>query len=358
MITGIERLNAAIKGEILDRIPVFCNLVDQGAKELGMSLQEYYAKGEYVAEGQIRMREKYGYDNVWSLFYVGKEAELLGCRKILFAQDGPPNVQDFVIKSYEDIPKLQIPDNIIDHPAFQEELTCLRLLKAEVGGKYSIVAYITSSMTLPVLLMGMEKWLELLLWGPPDLRDELLSKCHEFFTREMAAYRKAGADALVYSNPFGSTDTIPLKFFREHALPWIEKDVNAVGAEGLVYYCGTSRMNAVLDVVIERTGITAYNLSPFDDVVEGKRIIAGRALTVGILNDLKLIDWSHDEIRCEVKRILEAGMPGGKFVFGTMGMPYCIPEENINTMLEAAYEFGSLRPQECESSAFAVKAEL
>ena len=78
MITGIERLIAAANGDVLDRIPVFCNQLDQGARELGLSLEEYYSKGEYVAEGQLRMREKYGYDNVWSLFYVGKEAELLG----------------------------------------------------------------------------------------------------------------------------------------------------------------------------------------------------------------------------------------------------------------------------------------
>ncbi len=45
MITGIERLNAAIKGKILDRIPVFCNLLDQGAEELRLSLEEYYSKG-------------------------------------------------------------------------------------------------------------------------------------------------------------------------------------------------------------------------------------------------------------------------------------------------------------------------
>jgi hypothetical protein len=52
MITGIERLNAAIKGEVLDRIPVFCNLLDQGAKELGLSLEEYYSKGNMSPKGK------------------------------------------------------------------------------------------------------------------------------------------------------------------------------------------------------------------------------------------------------------------------------------------------------------------
>ena len=49
--------------------------------------------------------------------------------------------------------------------------------------------------------------------------------------------------------------------------------------------------------------------------------------------------------RRETKRIIEAGMPGGKFLFGT-GLRHCkIPEANIRAMLAAAYEFGSLEMQ-------------
>ncbi|MBA4384630.1 MAG: uroporphyrinogen decarboxylase [Anaerolinea sp.] len=341
MITGMNRLVAAINGETFDRIPVFCNLLDQGAKELGMSLQKYYSNGEYVAEAQIKMREKYGYDNVWSVFYVGKEVELLGCDKVIYAPDGPPNVEDFIIKTYDDIHKLQIPESISDHPKFQEQLKCLRILKSEVGGKYPICAYISSSMTLPALLMSMEKWMELLFMGPAEVRDELIAKCHNFFVKETNAYREAGADVIIYSNPFGSTDTEPMKYFMEHSLPWIEKDIAAVGTTGIVYYCGSSRFNKVIDIVFERTGLGVYYLSPLDDIAEGKKIIAGRGLTCGVINDIKLIDWSKDEIRHEVKRMVEAGMPGGKFLFGTLFMPYNIPEENIRTMLEAVYEFGS-----------------
>ncbi len=341
MITGMDRLVAAIKGELSDRIPVFCNLIDQGAQELGIPLQEYYTSGKHVAEAQLTMRENYGYDNLWSLFYVGKEAELLGCQKILFSKSGPPNVEDYVIKKFDDIVRLQVPDEITAHPAFTEELTCLKILRREAGGRYPICAYISSSMTLPAMLMGMEKWFELLFLGPFDLRDELLARCHEFFVKEVKAYRDNGADVLVYSNPFGSTDTVSMKFFLEHSLPWIEKDIAAVGTAGMVYYCGTSRFNRVIDIVLDRTGLGVYYLSPLDDVAEGKRMIAKRGLTCGVINDIKLIDWDKETIRNEVKRLIEAGKPGGKFLFGTGVMPYNIPEENIRTMLAAAYEFGS-----------------
>ena len=342
MMTGMERLVAAIDGSPADRIPVFCNLLDQGAKELGLSLEEYSSNGEHVAEAQLRMRKRYGYDNLWSLFYVGKEAELLGCKKIIFAEDGPPNVGEMVIKKYADIEKLRVPDDIASHPAFAEELKCLRILKAEAGGKYPICAYLTASMTLPAILMGMEKWMQLLMMGPEELRDELLFKCSDFFRKQVAAYRAAGADVLIYSNPFGSTDFIPRKFFDTLSIPWIERDLAQGGTAGIVYYCGSARFNDVIETVVERLGIKVFYLSPMDDIREGKQLVAGRGLTCGVINDIRLIDWSKDEITAEVKRMVDAGKSGGRFLFGTLVMPYGIPEENIRTMLEAAYELGKL----------------
>jgi uroporphyrinogen decarboxylase len=345
MTTAMQRLVAAIQGESADRIPVFCNLIDQGARELGMSLKAYYSKGEYVAEGQLRMLEKYGHDNVWGLFYVGREAELLGCREIIFAENGPPNVVDFVIKSHADIGALQVPEDIGAHPLFEEELNCMRLLKNAVGGKHPICAYISSSMTLPAMLMGMEKWMELLFLGPARERDELLHKCHDFFAKEVRAFRQAGADVLVYSNPFGSTDTVPMKFFMQSSLPWIEKDIAAVGTQGIVYYCGMSRLNRVLDIVLEKTGIGVCYLSPLDDIARGKAIVGGRALTAGVINDIKLIGWTPAQVRQEVERMLAAGMPGGRFFFGTGVMPLDIPQENIRAMLEAAFEYGTCKSE-------------
>ncbi len=111
-MTPLEILVAAATGQPAPRIPVFCNLLDQGARELGMHAKDYFANGEHVAEAQLRMLRRYGHDNVWCLHYVGKEAELLGCRDILFSNDGAPNVADYVIKNWDDIAKFEIPADI------------------------------------------------------------------------------------------------------------------------------------------------------------------------------------------------------------------------------------------------------
>ncbi len=343
MITGMDRLVAAINGEKSDRIPVFCNLFDQGAKELGMGIEEYYTKGEYVAEAQLKMREKYGYDNVWNLFYVGKEAELFGCQKILYAEKGPPNVQEYVIKNYEDIHKLEVPKELETHPAFEQTLKCTKILKESVGGKYPICAYITSGMTLPALLMGMDRWFELMFFGPKDVRDELIEKCTQLFRLQLEAYRAAGTDVFVYSNPFGSTDFISLKHYDEISMPHMQRERDGMDKSGLVYYCGSARFNKVIERVLDRLGLGVFYLSPLDDVAEAKNIIGKRALTCGVINDIKLVDWTPAQVRAEVKRIIDAGRhkEESRFLFGTLVMPYDIPEENIKAMCDAAYEYGS-----------------
>jgi len=339
-MTPLDILNAAISGQPAPRIPVFCNLLDQGARELGLSQQAYYAKGEQVAEGQLRMRARYGYDNVWSLFYVGKEAELLGCREILYAENGAPNVAHFVIQDYDDVAKLQVPDDLTAHPAWAETATCLKILREEVGGTHPICAYLTASTTLPALLMGMDKWMELLTMGPPDVRDELLRKCCDFVQKEAAAYRAAGADVLLYSTPFGSTYFSGMKRFREFAMPWMKRDLAPGGVDGIVYYCGMAPFNNVIGQVMEELGIYLHYLSPQADLAEAKSIVGPRGLTCGVIDDIKMIHWTPEQTRAEARRICEIGAPGGHFLFGTGVMPQAIPEANIRAMLEAAFAYG------------------
>jgi uroporphyrinogen decarboxylase len=341
-MTALNILTAAIDGTKARRIPVFCNMLDHGARELGMSQREYYAKGEHVAEGQLRLRSRYGYDNVWSLFYVGREAELLGCRDILYSEDGPPNVADFVIKTLDDIARLEVPDDITAHPVWAETGKCLEILRREVGDTHPICAYITASTTLPAILMGMESWLGLLLNGPIELRDELLRKCSDFCRKEIAAYRAGGANVLVYSTPFGSTSFVGMKRLQEMILPWMKRDLATNGPANIVYYCGMAPFNNVIDTIMNELGIGSYYISPIADLAEAKTIIGTRALTCGVIDDIKMIRYTPKETREEVKRICEIGKPGGHFLFGTGVMPESVPEANIRSMIDAAFEYGRL----------------
>ncbi len=341
-MTPLEILGAAVSGAPAPRIPVFCNLLDQGARELGMAQKDYYSRGEHVAEAQLKMLARYGHDNVWSLSYVGVEAELLGCREILFADNGSPNVADFVIKSYDDIARLEVPADISAHPAWARTAECMKILRDEVGATHAICAYITASTTLPSILMGMDKWMELLTTGPVDVRDELLRKCSDFCRQELAAYRAAGANVLVYSTPFGSTYFVGRKRFDDLSMPWMKRDLAPGGSGGIVYYCGMAPFNNVIEKVMAELDIGVYYISPLADLAEAKAILGTRALTCGVIDDIRMIHWTPEQTRAEVRRLCEIGKPGGHFLFGTGVMPMAIPEANIRAMIEAAFEYGTM----------------
>lgn len=341
-MTPLEILAAAASGAPAPRIPIFCNLLDQGARELGMHAKEYFSKGESVAEAQLRMLKRYGHDNVWSLHYVGKEAELLGCEDILFADDGVPNVADFVIKSLDDIAKLEIPADITQVPAWQSIADCMAILRSEVGDTHPICAYLTASTTLPSILMGMDKWMELFLTGPFDVRDELLRKCSDFFQQHIRALRAAGANVLIYSSPFGSPYFVSKHTIENTVLPWMRRDLQPGGVEDVVYYCGMAPFNDVIDLVFDELNIKTHHVSPLADLAEAKRLINTRGMTCGVIDDIKMIHWTEQQTRAEVKRIIDIGKPGGHFLFCNGVMPMTVPEANVRAMVEAAFEYGRL----------------
>lgn len=341
-MTPLELLVAAIEGTPAPRVPIFCNLLDQGPRELGMHAKDFYQKGEHVAEAQLRLLQRYGHDNVWSLHYVGKEVELLGCDNILFTDDGAPNVAHHVIQNWEDITKFEVPADITEHPAWQSIDDCLSILRREVGTTHPVCAYVTASTTLPALLMGMDKWMELFLIGPFDLRDELILKCSDFVQRHITALRAAGANIIVYSSPFGSPYFINKKMIETLVLPWMQRDLKD-GTHDMVYYCGTAPFNSVIDLVFDELDIVSFYLSPMADLAEAKNLVTRRqrGLACGLIDDISMIHWTPEQTRAEVKRIMDIGKPGGHFLFGTGVMPLAIPEANIQALLAAAFEYGS-----------------
>ena len=65
-MTSMDRVMTALSHEEPDRVPVFLMLTMHGARELGVSIREYFARAEHVVEGQLRMHRKYGHDCLYA----------------------------------------------------------------------------------------------------------------------------------------------------------------------------------------------------------------------------------------------------------------------------------------------------
>jgi uroporphyrinogen decarboxylase len=110
--------------------------------------------------------------------------------------------------------------------------------------------------------------------------------------------------------------------------------------DNLVYYCGMAPFNNVIRQVMDELRICVHYISPLADLAEAKAIIGSEGLTCGVIDDIKMIHWTPEQTRAEVKRMCEIGMVGQHFLFGTGVMPLGVPQANIDAMLAAAFEYG------------------
>ncbi|MDC7234037.1 MAG: uroporphyrinogen decarboxylase family protein [Spirochaetales bacterium] len=341
MSSARQRFGDLMSGQLPDRVPVVCNLLEQGAKEMGMSIKDYYSKGENVAYGQIRLIEKYGHDVAWAFHYTASDAEMLGSKKSIFPDDGPPNVGHLIIKSIEDIHKLKIDSRIFNTKSHQELLKTIDILKTELGKEYPILSAVVGSYSMPAILMGIEKWMELLFTPQAGEAVNLLyEKCSQFVNLRCQALLEAGVDMIIYNNPLASAAFITADEFKKKALPWIHKDVQTTGTAGMVYFNGGGEINPMLPALVEHSGFGAFYINPMDDIREAKQIVNGKGLVAAPINDIKLLRFNEEEVKNEVERIISEGKEGGGFIFGTLVMPYGIPEHTIRSMINVAKQAG------------------
>ena len=74
-MTSMQRVLTTLGHKEPDRIPLFLLLTMHGAKELGLSIKDYFSKAENVVEGQLKLRKKYRNDCIYNFFYAPVEIE-------------------------------------------------------------------------------------------------------------------------------------------------------------------------------------------------------------------------------------------------------------------------------------------
>jgi uroporphyrinogen decarboxylase len=101
-MTSLQRVLTTLGHQEPDRVPLFLLVTLHGAKELGVSIKDYFAKAENVVEGQLRLHAKYRNDCIYNFFYAPLEVEAWG-GDVIYCDDGPPNSGMPFIRHFQDI---------------------------------------------------------------------------------------------------------------------------------------------------------------------------------------------------------------------------------------------------------------
>lgn len=337
-LTSLERVLTTLSHKEPDRVPFFLLLTLHGAKELGMSIKDYFSKAENVAQGQLQMREKYGHDCLYGFFYAPIEVEAFGAEVIYF-DDGPPNSGTPFIQDPETIPTLTPPD-IRDSKCLLKVLSAISLMKDKIGDEAPIVGVAMSPFSLPVMQMGFDHYIEI-MYERPDLFSRLMEINQTFCVSWANAQLKAGATAICYFDPVSSSGIIPPELYLKTGFQVAQKTISQIQGPTATHFASERCLPIIKDVA--RTGTAIVGVSAFEDLAQIKAACKENNLTVlGNLNGIEMRRWTPDEAERIVKKAIAQAGPGGGFILSDNHgeIPWQVPDKVLMAISEAVHLWG------------------
>jgi uroporphyrinogen decarboxylase len=336
-MTSMQRVLTTLGHNEPDRVPLFLLFTMHGAKELSLSIKDYFSNAASVAEGQLRLLDKFKHDNLYSFFYAPVEIEAWG-GEVIYIADGPPNSGQPFIKSHGQILSLTVPP-VEETPCLNKVIEATRIMKAEVKDDVPIIGVVMSPFSLPVMQLGFEAYLEI-IHREPNLFNRLMEINKAFCANWANAQLKAGATAICYFDPVSSPSIIPRDLYLKtghlvalETLKMIEGPTATHMASG--------RILPIIDD-LAATGTAVAGVSSYEDLAEIKDLCRGRLTVLGNLNGLEMSHWSEEEAAKAVQDVIRKAGPGGGFILSDNHgeIPYQVSEKVLFAVSKAIREFG------------------
>ncbi len=336
-MTSMQRTLTTLGHQEPDRVPLFLLLSLHGAKELGLSIKDYFARPEYVAEGQIRLRAKYGNDCLDAFFYAPIEVEVWG-GEVLYREDGPPNSGEPFLRRPEDILELTVP-RVAESPCLLKVIQAIEMMKVRGGDEIPIIGVVMSPFSLPVMQLGFDHYLDV-LYERKDLFARLLRVNEEFCVEWANAQLTAGATAICYFDPVSSPSIIPRELFLKTGYLIAKQTISRI-AGPTAGHLASGTCLPILDALAQ-TGMAAVGVSASEDLAELKAAAAGKITLLGNLNGIEMRRWTPDQTEAAVKQaIAKAGADGGFILSDNHGeIPWQVPDEVLLNISEAVEHWG------------------
>lgn len=336
-MTSMQRVLTTLSHQEPDQVPVFLLTTMHGARELGLTIREYFSRVEYVVEGQMRLLKKYRSDCLHPFHYASLEIEAFGGSTI-FIDDGPPNCGGPIIHRMEDIDSLEAP-RVAGAAVLCRVLEVMRELKARVGDTVPIMGVAVSPFSLPIMQMGFGPYIEL-IYEEPERWARLMAVNQTFCAEWANAQLAAGAAAIAYFDPMSSSTSIPRELYLKTGHRIALQTVPLISGP-VAMHLASGRGLAIADD-IAATGMVGVGVSALEDLGDWKAAVGGRLALIGNLNGVEMRRWTPARAESEVKRaIARAGRGGGFILADNHGeIPWQVPDETLLAIRAAVDRWG------------------
>ncbi len=336
-MNGRERILAAFRGEMPDRVPVMLHNFMMAAAEAGVSMAEFRTNPRAAAGAFVRAADTYGYDGIMMDIDTMTLAEAIGVPAD-HPDDAPARAAGALLGSLADVSKLKKVD-LAASPRIEVWLETVRILRERVGDELLIRGNCDqASYSLAALMRGPEAWMMDLL--DPDAEADahaLLEYATEVHMQFLSLMATTGADMLSSGDSLSGPDVISPKLYARFAQPYearIAAHALALGFPYVLHICG--KTDKILGGMIE-TGADGLELDYKTDVGLANSLMKDRAVFIGNIDpSAVLANGTPEEVRAATCALVEVFRGNPRFVLNAgCAIPPTTPPENLRALIEA-----------------------
>lgn len=314
-MTSLERVLGALGGTPQPRPPFTLTLSLYGARLTGCPLEEYYRRPDRYVEGQAAVLDLCGPDILFAPFALSLEAEAFGS-DLIFLPDYPPNVRKPSVRSADEFIALPLPD-VDNHPSLVYLRESVGLLAARCVGRTPICAIVTAAVDLPAMVMGIDRWIETLLFTP-DKAVRILHHAERHFVALANALLADGASFIALPIMFSNPQVLFPRIITEVILPALASSFSQVRGP-IVFHHGGNTMLPLLGEYLGLPNVAGYAVDHRDSLSDARRLLGSNRLLLGNLSGPTLSRMPADLVLERVDRILEDRRGDPRFIFATSG---------------------------------------
>jgi uroporphyrinogen decarboxylase len=336
----MERVVAALQGTNTDRRAFTMTLSLYGAKLTGCPLTEYYTVPERYAEGQAAVAEHCRPDIIFTPFALALEAQAFGS-EIVFIPKDVPNVRKPFIRNPNDIGRIKLPD-MERQAGLLYIRTATRLLAEHFKGTVPICGVLTSPMDLPAIIMGVEGWLEMLLFDR-EKTTEMISLMSEYFVSMANSMFDSGINFLALPMMFTNPRLVFEKTIVDIVVPALTEMFARLKGP-IVFHHGGNPLAAYLQHYRNLPNVGGFVLDRHDDFREARKNVGENVLLLGNLDGPSLGKITPADAVEKARTILDDRRGDKHFIFATSAadVAWDTPMETITGIYELMQQYGEL----------------
>ncbi len=311
-MTGLERIGAALQGNFADRRAFAMTLSLYGARLAGSAPKDYYREPERYRGGQAAVASLVDPDVLFGPFAMPLEAEAWGAT-LAWTEKAPPNVAK-PLRSVQAFLGGEAPSPDSD-PRLSYLVESVRLVAADNAGARPVAAVATCPSDLPAMALGIDAWLEILLFDP-DLAARVLERSGEHFRALCGAYATAGAAFVAVPVMFANPRILPEALVRELVVPYLAREFGAAGLP-VVFHHGANPLAEYLPLFAGLPGVAGFALAERDDSGAARDALGPGVLLLGGVEGPTLSRRPLARVLEAARSALRARAADPRFVFAT-----------------------------------------